>query len=145
MKISIHVLAALALLSVGCASVPRASADRDAVVKRFEVAPGKANLYVFRDETYGGSWAASVLVDGRLVGDTVHHTFVFAQIEPGPHKIMSKAENDSDLAFTAEAGRNHFVFQEMKMGVWRARATLHLVDEQRGRSGVNACELIQSP
>jgi hypothetical protein len=70
---------------------------------------------------------------------------VFAQIEPGPHKIMSKAENDTDLAFTAEAGKNHFVWQKMKMGMWRARATLHLVDDQRGRSGVNACDLVQSP
>ncbi len=136
---------AVALLT-GCASVPRASRDRDAAAKQFEAPPpGKANLYVFRDETFGGNWGATVLLDNRLIGETTHHTFILTQVNPGEHVLVSKAENDANLTFVAEAGKTHFVWQEMKMGMWSARATLHMVDEQRGRVGVQACELVRSP
>ena len=144
MRQVLRAVAVLAFLGLACASVPRASLDRDAAAKRFEAPPpGKANLYVFRDEMYGGNWGATLLLDDRLLGDTTHHTFLLTQVEPGQHRLLSKAENDADLAFTAEAGKNHFVWQEMKMGAFRARATLHVVDEQRGRTGVRACELVQ--
>lgn len=133
---------ALAVTAVGCVSIPRAPKERDAEVKAFKATPGKANLYVFRDETFGSPNTMTVLLDGKLVGQTQGHTFLFAQVDPGPHKLVSQAENDFELPFTAAAGKNVFVWQEVKMGVIKARSNLQLVDEARGQQGVNACELV---
>jgi hypothetical protein len=133
---------ALAVGAVGCASIPRAPKERDAEVKAFKSTPGKANLYVFRDEGMGGAVTMTVLLDGKPVGQTSGHTFVFTQVDPGAHKLISQAENDFELPITAEAGKNVFVWQEVKMGVFKARSNLHLVDDKRGQEGVNACELV---
>jgi hypothetical protein len=43
----------------------------------------------------------------------------------------------------ASAGRNYFVWQEVKMGMWQAGSMLHLVDEVTGKAGVAECKLIQ--
>jgi hypothetical protein len=131
----------LALLAAGCASVPMAPPERDLEVKRFEVKPGKANVYVFRDESIGAAVKMPVALDGKIIGTNVAKTFLFAEVEPGPHKLSSHAENTFDLDLAAAAGQNLFVWQEVKMGVLYARTKLQVVDEQRGRAGVSECKL----
>lgn len=134
------------VLLSACASVPRASRDLDSAAKEFKApAQNKAQLYVFRDETFGGNWGMDLLLDGRLIGQTTHHTFILADVEPGPHTLMGRAENDDVLKLDAKAGETMFVWQEVKTGVWKARNQLQRVDEKRGRQGVVACELVASP
>lgn len=142
----IRVAAAALALSVmaGCASVPMASPDADAQAKTF-VAPsnGEANLYIYRDQTMGSAIKLPLLLDNESIGDTGPHTFAFRQIEPGKHTITSKAEKDATLDFTAEAGKNYYVRQEVKMGVWAARTGLVLEDESTGENAVKGCKMIQ--
>lgn len=71
------------------------------------------------------------------------HTYAFRQIQPGNHTITSKAEKDATLEFTAEAGKNYYVRQEVKMGVWSARTGLKLEDETTGEDAVKGCKMIQ--
>lgn len=134
-------LVVLGALAAGCASVPKAPAELDLAAKEFRTTPGKANLYVFRDEGLGSAVKMPVLLDGRLLGDTAAKTFLLTAVEPGAHTLLSKTENDAVLDFTAEPGKNVYVWQEVKMGVWSARSKLHLVDEASARARVNACEL----
>jgi len=131
----------LAALAAGCATVPMAPPERDLEVKRFEVKPGKANVYVFRDEAIGGAVKMMVMLDGKNIGATASKTYLFAEVDPGPHKLSSHAENDFTLDVAAAAGQSLFVWQEVKMGVLYARTKLHLVDEQRGKAGVAECKL----
>lgn len=139
-------LVAVVAGAVGCTTVPRAPKEHDLAAKAFTAPPpGKANLFVFRDESLGGVAKLSVLLDSKLIGDTQGHTFIHTSVEPGPHKLVSKSENDFVLPFTAEPGKNVFVWQEVKMGVWSARSQLHLVDEAQGRQRVAACELVATP
>lgn len=42
-----------------------------------------------------------------------------------------------------QAGKNYFVWQEVKMGLWMARSALQTVDEATGRKGVAECKRIQ--
>jgi hypothetical protein len=64
-------------------------------------------------------------------------------VPPGEHKLITKAENDAILPLMVVAGRNYFVWQEVKMGLLAARANLQLVDEATGRKGVEECKLIE--
>jgi len=126
----------LALIVSGCASVPMADPARDVELKKFQAKPDKAGLYVFRNETFGAAIKMTVLLDGKLLGDTASKIFLYADVEPGSHRLTSKTENDSILDFTAVAGKLYYVWQEVKMGLFAARSQLQLVDEKTGQEGV---------
>ncbi len=138
------VLLLLASLMAGCATVPMASLEADTQAKQFTVEPGKANIYLYRNETFGGAIAMPVALDGRVAGKTAASTYFFWTVEPGPHEITSLTENTASLKIDARAGHNHYVWQEVKMGMWTARSQLHEVDEEVGRKGVAECKLITS-
>ena len=128
----------------GCASVPMASVDADAKAKTFVAPPsGQANIYVYRNETFGAAIKMPLLLDSMSIGDTGPHTYAFRQVTPGRHTIVSKTENDPAIEVDAQAGKNYYVWQEVKMGAFAARSALHLVDDQTGEKGVNECKLIQ--
>jgi Protein of unknown function (DUF2846) len=134
-------LAVLAALASACASVPMGSPEMDRTAKELRPTPGKSNLYVFRDESMGGAVKMSVLLDDKLLGDTAAKTFLLTTVDPGKHALVSKTENDASLEFTAEAGKNVYVWQEVKMGVMSARSALHVVDEASARPRINECSL----
>ena len=135
-------LLAVVLVS-GCASVPMASPEADAVAKTFRGGAEQANLYIYRNESFGAAVKMSVFLDGTFVGDTAAKTYIFKQISPGNHVITSKAENNASLSIDAIAGKNYFVWQEVKLGFVSARSDLKLVDEAAGQAGVQECQLIQ--
>jgi len=143
------VQAALASLSIvlvaGCATVPMAPPEADARAKTFAVEPGKANIYVYRNEFIGAGIPMTVALNGKVMGQTGPKTYFFWQVDPGRYEIQSIAENTSTVALDAQAGRSYFVWQEVKAGLWMARSALQVVDEATGRKGVQECKLIQSP
>ena len=134
---------ALAFLS-GCASVAMMDAAEDTRAKSFAPPPGKANIYVYRNETMGAAITMEVMLDGNSAGKTASKTYFLFEVSPGTHELASKAENTSTLRIDAQAGRNYFVWQEVKMGVMSARSQLSLVDDTTGRAGVNECKRVQS-
>lgn len=142
----IRIAAALAvvLMATGCASVPMASPEQDAAAKTFVVKPNKANVYVYRNESFGAAVKMPVALNGRLVGDTAAKTYMLLEVDPGKHTLVSKTENDSILDITAEAGNNYFVWQEVKMGAFAARSQLQLVSPEVGQNAVKECSLIQT-
>lgn len=134
----------LIVLLSGCASAPMASIERDSQAKTFVVKPELSNIYVYRNESFGGAVKIDVELDGKPVGHTVAKSYFMLEVPPGKHTLISKAENDSVLDVIAEAGKTNFVWQEVKMGVWYARNKLQLVDETIGKAGVAECKLIES-
>jgi hypothetical protein len=138
-------LVAAALLASGCASVPMGDPQQDKAVKTFSVKPGKAGIYVYRNENFGGAVTMDVFLNDRPLGQTAAKTFLFAEVEPGVHKVLGKAENESIMNVIAEAGRNYFVWQEVKMGIFFARNELKIVDEKTGQEGVLECSLAATP
>jgi len=121
-----------------------ATGDADAKAKTFVSPPsGQANIYVYRNETFGAAIKMPLLLDNQSIGDTGAHTFAFRQVAPGKHTIVSKTENDPSLDIDAQAGKTYYVWQEVKMGAFAARSALHLVDEEKGEAGVKECKLIQ--
>ena len=139
---AILAIAMVAAMTTGCVSVPMASADKDAAAKTFAVEAGKANIYVYRNETMGAAIKMPVALDGKLVGDTASKTYILLNVAPGAHTLVSKTENDSSLQITADVGKNYFVWQEVKMGAFAARSALQQVDEATGKAAVAECKLI---
>ena len=135
---------AVVVLASGCASVQMASPEQDTAAKSFAVKPDKANIYVYRNETFGAALKMPVALDGKLVGDTASKTYLLLQVDPGPHTVVSKTENDSTVTLNTVAGRNYFLWQEVKMGMISGRSNLQEVDEATGKAGVAECKLVQA-
>ena len=135
-------LVMFALLVSGCASVPMGDATRDAELKTFKPKSDKAALYVYRNENFGAAIKMTVLLDGKILGDTAAKTYLYTEVAPGKHRLVSKTENESVLDFDAVAGRIYYVWQEVKMGLFAARSNLQLVDEKDGQAGVLESKLV---
>jgi len=142
-RLALLVLLVVVSLLTGCASVPMASIEHDTQAKTFAVESDKANIYLFRNEFVGPAVKMDVVLDGKPVGQTVAKSYMKFELKPGQHTLISKAENDDVLNVNTEAGKNYFVWQEVKMGMLYARSLLHLSDEETGKAGVRECKLIE--
>ena len=138
----IATLAYVALVS-GCASVPMASVEEDAKAKSYTVAPGKSNIYIYRNENFGAAVKLNVEMDGKVVGQTAAKTYFALEVEPGKHSITTRSENVSTVDLVTEVGKNYFVWQEVKMGMFGPRSKMQVVDEAKGKADVGECKLIQ--
>jgi hypothetical protein len=108
----------------GCASVPEATPERDAVAKQFEIRPGGAALYVFRND-FPGAMAQedSVLyVDDRLIGATLPGTFFRIDLAPGTHELHGYGYDRGNLRVRARDGEARFVALNVIGGVSHFRA-----------------------
>ena len=135
------ILLGLATLVSGCASLPMADPAQDQAAKSFTVSPGKSKIYVFRNEGFGAAVTMDVFIDGRPLGQTVAKTYLVTEVDPGPHRIMGKSENEDALDLTTAAGRIYYIWQEVKMGFMYARNKLQQVEDAAGRAGVLECKL----
>jgi hypothetical protein len=136
--------AILVVLLSGCASVPMAPLDQDTKAKDFSAVPNKASLYIYRNENFGAAIAMTVSVNGKVLGQTAAQTYFRLNLSPGRYRIESHAESISNLLLAIEAGKNYFVWQEVKMGMWMANSLLQQTDETKGRAGVMESKLIAS-
>lgn len=134
----------LSSLLTGCASVKVASQTEDAKAKTFATNPNQANLYVYRNEFMGASIRMPVELDGKEIGKTGPKSYLSFGVSPGKHTLVSKAENDFTLELSTEAGKNYYVWQEVKMGLLYARSKLQLVDEAQGQAGVRESQLLET-
>ncbi len=139
MRMLVVLIALVSALLSGCASVPMATPDADASAKRFQPRPGMANIYLYRNETFGAAIAMTVSLDGRIMGRTGPQTYFLWEVEPGRHEIQSHTENLSRITIDAQPDRNYYVWQEVKMGMWQPGSLLQLMGEAEGRRGVLEC------
>lgn len=131
----------MVIFLVGCASVQMASLENDLKAKSFEPVEEKASVYIYRNENFGGAIPMTLNVNGRTIGQTAAKTYFRLNLRPGLYNVESIAENVSTVTLQADAGKNYFIWQEVKMGLWMARSQLSHVDEATGRTGVQESKL----
>src|SRR5262245_61312490 len=137
------IVVAVALLSAACGGVHLAPSGLSYQAKMRVPPPDKALIYVYRDESFGGTARLEVSLDAVIAGKTGPKTFFLFEVEPGKHFVSSEGENTHHILIMAEAGKTYFVWQEVKMGAFYAQTKLHVMDEIRGREGMRECELLQ--
>ncbi|UPQ81627.1 MULTISPECIES: DUF2846 domain-containing protein [Pseudomonadaceae] len=142
-----HFMMSAAALSfavlTGCASVPMESPEKDQAYKAFPTPPqDQAGLYIFRDSMLGGALKKSVKIDGEVIGETAPNTYFYRLITPGLHSLATESEfSDNLIELNAKPGKNHYVRQSIKMGLFVGGAKLTEVSESEGQKAVANTEL----
>jgi len=64
------------------------------------------------------------------------------QRAPGS-RISYMSKNDATLTLSTEAGKNYYVWQEVKMDLLMTRSKLSQVSEEEGKQGVMESKLVK--
>ncbi|MCY1523910.1 hypothetical protein D9M68_588240 [compost metagenome] len=128
----------------GCANVPMAPAEQNKQAKSFPAPDeGKSGLYVYRDSFAGKALKKDVYVDGKCLGETADRVFFYTQVAGDEqHKVSTESEfSPNDLMVMMEAGKNYFVRQFIKIGVFVGGAGVEQVTEEEGKRVISKPEV----
>jgi hypothetical protein len=127
----------------GCATVPMVPPQESVTLKQFPAPPNeKAGLYVYRNCFVGQALKKTVSLDGKIIGETANKVFFYKVIAPGKHELSTESEfSDNMIPFEADASKNYFAEQYIKMGVFVGGANLRMVDEVEAKKAIGECEM----
>jgi len=131
-------------LFVGCASVPMEPESVSKKVKAFNPpSNGNAGLYIFRDSAVGGALKKDIWVDNKCIGESAPDIFFYEEVKGNQeHKISTESEfSPNDLIIKTVSGKNYFIRQYIKVGVFVGGANLELIDETEGKEAVSELEM----
>jgi len=142
-KVLMAIVVATSLLA-GCATVPLESKEQTTMAKIFSPpSEGNAGLYIYRSGSFGGALKKDVWVDGKCIGETAPNVFFYEEVTGSQEHIISTESEFSpnDLTVKTEGGKNYFVKQYIKMGVFVGGAGVEVVDEENGKKEVQALKM----
>ena len=142
-KVLATIAVTVSLIS-GCTSVPMESSEKSDLAKQFNSpSEGKAGLYVYRSGSFGGALKKDVWLDGKCIGETAPNMFFYEEINGNSeHKVSTESEfSPNDLIVKTENGKNYFVSQYIKMGVFVGGAGVELVDEKKGKKEISKLDM----
>ena len=142
-KLLIAIAVIVSLLS-GCASVPMESKELTDMAKKFNPpADGHAGLYIFRPDGFGGALKKDVWIDGKCIGETAPYVFFYEEVQGDmEHNIATESEfSPNNLLIKTESGKNYFIRQYIKIGLFVGGAGLKLVGEEKGKKIVTELQM----
>jgi len=147
MKIASVVSLTAALLISGCASVDMASKAESEKAREFNPpSHGNAGVYIFRDSFGGKALKKDVWINGKCVGESAPDVFFYTEVEGGKNnKIDTESEfSPNTLDLMLETGKNYFIRQFIKMGVFVGGAGLEQVPEEEGKIAISKLDMAKT-
>lgn len=143
----IFAVCAIALLAA-CASTPSPEKMK-ADIAGFDLPKlpekGKAIAYVVRPSKVGFAIKFNVFVDDKEAASEMGYTkgkqYIYFNLTPGKHTILSKAENWASSDVSVKAGDIIFIRQNPSMGVVMARNSLTSIPDYEGKYRVKYLNL----
>lgn len=134
------IIASASSLFAGCASVPMESEAISAKAKSFSPpTEGNAGLYLYRSSGLGTALKKDIWVDNKCIGESAPNVFFYEEVKGNAeHKISTESEfSPNDLLLNTESGKNYFIKQYLKPGVFVGGANLELANETEGKEDVS--------
>ncbi|MCQ9123669.1 DUF2846 domain-containing protein [Rodentibacter caecimuris] len=134
------------LFLTACAKTEMASPQQDAQAKRFDTPKkGLSGLYIYRDSVFGAVLKKNLYVDDKFIGESAPKVFFYKQVKAGDHKISTESEfSNNDLNIKTDSGKNYFIRQYIKMGVFVGGANLEQVSEEKGKAAVQKLKMAKT-
>lgn len=84
-------------------------------------------------------------LDGKLIGETANRVYFYKLVNAGNHTIGTESEfSDNVINLVAVGGKNYYIRQSIRMGVFVGGASLTVVPEAVGQAHLQKCELATS-
>ena len=144
MKIVSIIFLAAALLLSGCASVEMASKEESSKAKEFNPpSQGNAGVYIYRDSFIGKALKKDIWIDGKCIGESAPDVFFYTEVDgEKTHKIDTESEfSPNALELLFESGKNYFIRQFIKVGVFVGGAGLEQIPEEQGKEAVSKLDM----
>jgi len=137
MQRRVFAFASIALLLSGCATVQLAPKEQTEQAKNFAPpSEGKAGIYVYRDSFWGRAVKIDIWIDEECIGRSAKDVFFYEEVEGNKkHTVKTPSEfSPNSVTLYTEAGKNYFVRQYIRMGVFSAQSDLEIIDEVKGKA-----------
>ncbi|AZZ91829.1 DUF2846 domain-containing protein [Hahella sp. KA22] len=141
---NIILICILSLLFSGCASVQMESVEKSDQAKMFNLPKGDSSgIYVYRSGVFGSALKKDVWIDGKCIGETAPNIFFYEEVGCNEqHTVSTESEfSANELVLTTECGKNYFLRQYIKMGVFVGGAGIEQVSEEEGKKEVKSLKL----
>ncbi|WP_445428908.1 DUF2846 domain-containing protein [Alishewanella sp. HL-SH05] len=91
-------------------------------------------MYVHRKGSLGGALKKDVWINGECIGETAPDIFFYKEVDADrEHQIATESEfSPNTLTLKTESGKNYYVLQFIRPGMFVGGAGLKMVDEARG-------------
>ncbi len=135
-KIYSIIVSLLLIQLVGCASVEMSSSKDDEQYKQFQKPnENEVGLYVYRKPTiFGAALKKDLYLDGQCFGETARGTYFYLKTTPGMHVVSTESEfSENHIKSNFKGGKNYFIEQNIKIGVFAGGASLIPRSEKKGK------------
>jgi len=143
-KLALSVLALSVMFFSGCSTVPLEPKEVSESAKSFNPPPqGKAGLYVYRDSFVGQSLKKDIWLDKKCLGETSNGVFFYENVEGDKkHELATESEfSANDLSIETKSGKNYYIRQYIKMGVFVGGAALEVVEEDEAKEAISKLDM----
>lgn len=116
----------------------------DKKAKTFSQPPSdRAGVYIYRDSMLGSALTKLVKIDDQIIGTTAPGMYFHIQAKPGKRILSTQSEfSDNTLEVNLDGGKNYFIRNYIKLGVFVGGANLELADETEAKTAITEnCKL----
>jgi hypothetical protein len=134
----------LSALFTGCASVKMEDKTASDRAKQFAApSSGNAGLYIYRNLGIGTALKKDIRVDGKCIGESAPGVFFLTEVSGDKtHEVTTESEfSPNKLSMIFNAGKNYFIRQYIKFGVFVGGADLELVTDEEGKEEIRKLAL----
>ena len=153
MKDVVNGILCTTVVLVALASAPASYAGKDAQAEKDEenfvqfskdhplgeATADRALIYVVRPTSAGFAVKSWFFSDDQVLGANRGSSYFFAHVEPGKRVFWSKSENVDAVELEVEAGQTYYLQQHVKIGGFKARTKLEVLDEVAGQERLAKC------
>ncbi|MGK0256101.1 MAG: hypothetical protein ACI81I_000710 [Arcobacteraceae bacterium] len=143
-KLALLVLALSVMFFSGCSTVPLEPKKMSESAKSFNTPPeGKAGVYVYRDSFVGQALKKDIWIDKKCLGETANAIFFYKNVEGNKeHKLSTESEfSANDLSIETKSGKNYYIRQYIKMGVFVGGAGLEIIEEKEAQEAISKLDM----
>ena len=128
----------------GCSTVPLEPKEVANQAKSFNApSEGNAGLYVYRDSFVGQALKKDVFIDDKCLGETANGVFFYQSVEGDKeHKVSTESEfSANEISLKTNSGKNYYVRQYIKLGVFVGGAGVEGVDEKEAQKLISKLDM----
>jgi hypothetical protein len=142
MKYLVIIIASVVM--VGCSTVPLEPKNISDNAKAFSLPPaGKSGIYVYRDSMFGAALKKDIWIDNKCLGESAPKVFFYKDVKGNTtHIISTESEfSPNKLVINTKAGKNYFIRQYIKMGVFSGGADLEQINEDEAKKAISNLDM----